>query len=94
MGKSLFHEEISEDEDCLHKASEEGNKEEVGRLLSTGLLDVNFLKEDASVRWKQKSTPLLKASESGHKDVVQFLLDRGADPNMGTKYGGRLQRRV
>ena len=85
-GKSVFSGEISADEVLLHKASGEGNKVEVERLVSTGMLDINCLKP-SFCHYYNWSTPLQEASFEGHKDVVQLLLDRGADPNKENKDG-------
>ena len=82
--KSLFCVKISKDEGRLHKASKEGNKYEVGRLLSSGLLDVNVLKHTT---FYQGSTPLHEAADAGHQDVVQLLLDRGVEPNKADGFG-------
>ena len=32
-------------------------------------------------------TPLCEAAYKGHTDVAQLFLDRGADPNLGSKIG-------
>ena len=69
-GRSLFNDEILEHEDRLQLASIAGNKAEVERLVSHFLVDVNC-----------ESAPLRVAAHLGHKDVVQLLLDKGADPN-------------
>ena len=78
--KSAFQEEILKDEEKLRKNSTEGNTDEVRKLLSIGLLDVDCVDE---VGW----TPILEAAWTGHKHVVQLLLDRGAEPNMVDQNG-------
>ena len=37
--------------------------------------------------WGKSDTPLLWAAQNGHKDVVLFLLDRGADLNKANEWG-------
>ena len=58
---------------------------EVKRLLSTDMLDMNCEVRDDDRTTYIYDTPLCVASEKGHKDVVQLLLDRGADPNKADK---------
>ena len=73
--KSLFREEILEDVKKLMTASGNGKVEEVRKLVSIGLVDIDYVDD------KHGWTPLHSAAFHGHKDVVQLLLDRGSDPN-------------
>ena len=79
--KSVFSRAILEDENKLRIASSFGNIDEVRKLLSNGMLDVNC------VTGCHYSTPLCAATARGHKEIVQLLMDRGADPNKGDKRG-------
>ena len=63
----------------LHIAAEDGETNEVTRLLKEGAL------MDAQDRWKR--TPLHLAAESGHVGIVKELLAAGANPNAVTKPG-------
>ena len=73
--KTMFPEEILQDEMNLRHASKEGFTEDVRKLLSIGLVDVD------SVDKVYGLSPLHCAVRKGHKDVIQLLLDRGADPD-------------
>ena len=79
--KSVFHEEISKDEDDLLHASSTNNVKEVISLLSTGLLTTNVQKR----LWN--TTPLQIATIKGHKNIVKLLLERGAGHNKPDKFG-------
>ena len=81
IGKSVFHDDISKDQERLFNATKKGDVTEVRRLLSRSrmLLDVN----NTSEPWSEfyKVTPLHVAARRGHKVVVKLLLDGGGDPN-------------
>lgn len=63
----------------LHIAAEDGNTNEVARLLSNGAF--------ADVRDGWKRTPLHLAAEWGYVGIVKDLLSAGADVNAQTKFG-------
>ena len=77
--KSAFEKEISTDEVNLLAASGQGNVEEARKLISVGMVDVDCADKDGY-------TPLHRASLNGYKNMVQFLLRRGADPAKPGKY--------
>ena len=85
-GKYVFRDEILKEEILLYNAARDGNSDEIGRLLSTRLVDVNFVRK---VGRHGNTTPLQKASQEGHKDVVRLLLANGADPNKANEKDGR-----
>ena len=58
----------------IHQACEEGDTEEVERLIRAGV-DVNNKENDGV-------TPIHCAAENGHTDTVQLLLDHGANVNV------------
>ena len=71
MGKSIFCEDIQKD---LQKAAWEGNTDVARKIISSGIVDVNSMTGT-------RETPLTLAAENGLKDMVQLLLDKGAEPN-------------
>ena len=75
--KSIFKNEIVNDEDELCSAAGDGKIGKVTRLLSSGLLDIKYVRRGSSL------SPLGMAAKYGHKDVVILLLKRGADINKG-----------
>ena len=79
--KDLFQREITEDEEKLWSAAQDGNVEKITRLLSIGLLDVN------SIPKYLYTTPLMIAALKGHKDVVNLLLNKGAEIDKCDDYG-------
>ena len=78
--KSVFKEEILKEEEKLLAALEEGNANEARQLLSIGIMD-----EDCADR--RGMTPLHWAAQKGLDDVVQLLIDRGADLNRTNIHG-------
>ena len=81
LTKMLF--EKDQNEQKLWNESFDGNLIEVKRLISNGgWMDVDCKGVD-----RQTSTPLYLAAYGGHNDVVQVLLDAGADPNQAAAGG-------
>ena len=79
-GKLKFQKEIRKDQ-CLlaFQAVCYGNIGRVQRLLSSGMLDINFILPNGT-------TALHQAVFQDHHDIVNLLIDRGADPNIGDRY--------
>ena len=68
-----YKEEIVKEQNALFTASFNGNPVEVKRILSNGMANMaNSFKDFPS-------TPLHMAAQRGHKDVVQLLLNAGAE---------------
>ena len=63
----------------LWKASRDGNVEEVKRIISNGMVDVNCK------QGYDKTTPLYMAAENGHIEVAKVLLNAGADANTANR---------
>ena len=81
-GKFEFCEDIQED---LMSAAKKGNVTTIRNILSSFVVDINFVKEED--KRLADTSPLVIAATEGHKYVVELLLDRGADPNVAVKYG-------
>ena len=75
--KSVFREAIQEE---LLTAIKNDQTEVVREMLSNGMVDVEYIITDKNKPLWQ-FTPLGLAAFSGHGDIVQLLLDAGADPN-------------
>ena len=78
-GRSVFKEEISEDEYQLWSMAAQGNAKEVIALLSNGLVEVNNVQVG--------STPLWVAAKRGHSHVVKLLIERGAEFDKSNECG-------
>ena len=77
--KLAFHQDIQED---LWGAIEENKVDEVKRILSNGMTDVNVERDIELPEYGRiKATPLLYATGMGLKDIAQLVIERGADPN-------------
>ena len=86
--KTLFHNDILEDEEKLWEASRKGNAECVRAILSQKMVNLNT---QVGSRWSctpwWSCTPLNSAAMYGRTSVVKILLDRGADPNKTSVHG-------
>ncbi|XP_067653306.1 putative ankyrin repeat protein RF_0381 [Haliotis asinina] len=60
-----------------------GNVELVKYVLSQNNMGIN-------IRMPCWKTPLMLAAEKGHKDVVELLVDKGADVSLNVKTGGNV----
>ena len=76
-GKFAFCDDVQKE---LLLAAEKGNVNIIRGVLSSFMVDTNFMTEI-------NQSPLLLAAENGHKDAVQLLIDRGAEPNRADQYG-------
>ena len=86
--RTVFLDDILNDEEELLSAAEEGNADEVRRLLSSGLVDANRMGSvervlvlgsgGRKVTKTVSSTPLCEAARGGHIEVVELLLEYGA----------------
>ena len=80
--QSVFKEEIEGEKEILLTASRDGwrdgSMEVIATILSSGMVKVDS-------EGYGGSTPLLEAVNGNNNNVVQFLLQRGADPNKGNK---------
>ena len=77
---------VLEDERKLMFATKKGNVEEVQRILSDGIVNVNCHSHSSS-SIDFDSTLLCQAAKNGHVVVLNVLMDEGADPDGTDKYG-------
>ena len=68
---------------ALHYAAKEGDVSEVKRLLAAGA----NVEARTTGGFARNSTPLITATRFHHFDVMQLLLDRGADIDARNDYG-------
>ena len=78
-GKSVFSKELLKDGICLWTAANAGNIDNVNKIISTGMVDVNVVDDDKSA--------LCIATINGHKDIVNLLIEQGADLNKKDFHG-------
>ena len=79
--KSVFSTEMAEDENRLLRASKEGDVDEVARLLSGGMVDVNCS------GGKYLATPMCEAAYHGKSEVLRILMDHGAEHDRADQHG-------
>ena len=84
MGKTVFLEKLVDIERELYDKASEGELDEVMRLISCPMVDVNCERLCGEL----PTSPLCSAIREGHMGVIQALLDRGADPNKSTYHHG------
>ena len=68
---------VEDEEKLLQSSGEEGDIEEVKRLLSCGMVDVTCEGRAGN----PYTTPLGDAAYFGQQDIIKILLDAGADPD-------------
>ena len=82
--KSVFQVDIEKKQEKLSLAVRQSNSEEVMRLLSDDLLDMNYRYHDHN---GFKYNLIIIAATRATKNVVQLLLDRGADCDTVNNWG-------
>ncbi|MDY6407557.1 MAG: ankyrin repeat domain-containing protein [Pseudomonadota bacterium] len=70
------------EQDPLYQAADVGDLNEVEKLVKAGA-DVNYICEVSCQGW----TPVMIAAANGHEQVVHYLLENGADPNIQNRFG-------
>ena len=89
-GKAVFEEGILEDENRLFDVIIKGRNQDVRKILSTGMVYVDCVEPKSGrtpLALKINLLPKNKRAGKRFKDVVQLLLDAGADPRKADKDG-------
>ena len=83
MARSVFQNDVERDEARLFYAVTRGHEEDVRRLLSYGILDVNSANNCFG------ETPLFNATRGPHDSInlVKILIEFGSDINKTDKFG-------
>ena len=95
--KIVFQAELFKYERALWRVSKNGKIDKVRKLLSNRLLNVSRMhdtefeskqsKHRAGLPWNTTSTALYEAANRGHTEIVQLLLQAGADPDKSNNLG-------
>ena len=73
LKKEVYREDI--DKELIH-ALRQGNRNKIKNLVSTDMVDVNFMHEDLKVF---QQPPLIVAGAIGDTGLVEYLIEKGAD---------------
>ena len=73
--KCIFHEEILMDAIYLFEATMQGNNYQIRRTLANGMVNIDL------EYGLNRTTLLMTAANGGQEDIVQLLLNRGANPD-------------
>jgi ankyrin repeat protein len=84
---AVLHPGIIQNRDTrLCIAASQGDFARVQRLVARGA-DVNGSRSQGFSKWHKSATPLHHAARAGDPEVVQFLLEHGANPQLRTASG-------
>ena len=85
--KSVYKDGIKKDEMMLWYHSRGGKTEEVRRLLSSRMLNINVALKPWWLDISMWTTPMFEAADRGHKEVVQLLIKEGVELEKGDIIG-------